>query len=56
MADRDGSLATFLRPRLSPPERTVAQVEGWILGVAGALDAVGGVTMTEGKGAGHFLH
>ena len=23
----------FLNPDLSPPERTVAQVEGWILGV-----------------------
>ena len=28
-----GSLATFLRPTLTPAERTVAQVEGWILGV-----------------------
>ncbi len=33
-ADRDGSLAAFFNPDLSPPERTVAQVEGWILGVA----------------------
>jgi hypothetical protein len=33
-ADRDGSLASFLKPDLSPPERTVAQVEGWILEVA----------------------
>ena len=32
-ADRDGSLAGFLKPDLTPPERTVAQVEGWILGV-----------------------
>jgi hypothetical protein len=32
-ADRDGSLAVFLRTSLTPPERTVAQVEGWILGV-----------------------
>ena len=32
-ADRDGSLAAFLNPDLSPPERTLAQVEGWILGV-----------------------
>ena len=31
-ADRDGSLAAFLKPDLTPPERTVAQVEGWILG------------------------
>ena len=32
-ADRDGSLAAFLKPDLTPPQRTVAQVEGWILGV-----------------------
>jgi len=34
-ADHDGSLAAFLKPVLTPPERTVAQVEGWILGVPG---------------------
>ncbi len=34
-ADRDGSLASFLHPQLTPPERTVAAVEGWILGVPG---------------------
>ena len=33
-ADRDGSLAALLTPALTPPERTVARVEGWILGVA----------------------
>ena len=33
-ADRDGSLAAFLNPSLTAPERTQAQVEGWILGVA----------------------
>ena len=33
-ADQDDSLAGFLKPDLTPPERTVAQVEGWILGVA----------------------
>jgi hypothetical protein len=38
-ADRDGSLATFLKPDLSQPERTVAQVEGWILGVCGLIRA-----------------
>jgi hypothetical protein len=32
-ADRGGSLAAFLKPELNPAERTVAQVEGWILGV-----------------------
>jgi len=34
-ADRDGSLSTFLNPELNPAERTVARVEGWILGVPG---------------------
>ena len=34
-ADQDGSLAEFLHPNLTPPERTVAQVEGWILGIPG---------------------
>jgi hypothetical protein len=33
LADRGGSLGTYLEPNLTPPERTVAQVEGWILGV-----------------------
>jgi hypothetical protein len=33
-ADQGGSLAGFFKPNLTPPERTVAQVEGWILGVA----------------------
>ena len=32
--DRDGNLGEFLKPVLTPPERTVAEVEGWILGVA----------------------
>ncbi len=36
-ADRDGSLAAFLNPDLSPPERTVAQVEGVDLGVPGLI-------------------
>ena len=27
-------VAAFLKPALTPTERTVAQVEGWILGVA----------------------
>ena len=34
-AGKDGSLAAFLRPDLTPAERTVARVEGWILGVPG---------------------
>jgi hypothetical protein len=33
-ADRSGNLVEFLKPNLTPPERPVAQVEGWILGVA----------------------
>jgi hypothetical protein len=33
-ADQNGSLSAFLKPDLTPPERGVAQVEGWILGVA----------------------
>ena len=36
-ADRNGSLVTFLKPDLTPPERVVAQVEGWILGVPGLI-------------------
>jgi hypothetical protein len=32
-ADLDGSLAGFFNPSLPAPERTVAQIEGWILGV-----------------------
>ncbi|MEN8174244.1 MAG: hypothetical protein ABFS23_00685 [Pseudomonadota bacterium] len=32
-ADRDGRLKEFLEPSLTPPERAVAAVEGWILGV-----------------------
>jgi hypothetical protein len=32
-ADRDGRLEAFFQPCLTPSERTLAQVEGWILGV-----------------------
>jgi hypothetical protein len=32
-ADLDGSLSKFLNPLLLPAERSVVQVEGWILGV-----------------------
>jgi hypothetical protein len=35
-AAQDGSLAAFLQPDLTLPERAVAQVEGWILGVRGS--------------------
>jgi hypothetical protein len=34
-ADRDGNLASWLKPDLTPCERAMAQVEGWILGVTG---------------------
>jgi hypothetical protein len=36
-ADHDGSLAAFLKPVLTPSERIVAQVEGWILGLPGSI-------------------
>jgi hypothetical protein len=32
-ADQDGRLQTFLHPSLTHPVRTIAGVEGWILGV-----------------------
>lgn len=32
-ADRNGRLEAFFQPCLTPAERTLAQVEGWILGV-----------------------
>jgi hypothetical protein len=32
-ADRNGSLATFFDPPLTPEERGVAAIEEWILGV-----------------------
>ncbi|MGR8978762.1 MAG: hypothetical protein ACU84H_01545 [Gammaproteobacteria bacterium] len=32
-ADLNGQLAKFLNPNLTAPERSVAEVEGWILGV-----------------------
>ena len=36
-ADRNRSLAAFLKPELTPPEHAVVQVEGWILGVPGLI-------------------
>lgn len=36
-ADCDGSLAGFLDSNLTAPERSVARVEGWILGVPGLI-------------------
>jgi len=56
MADRDGSLAAFLQPRLNAPDRTVAQVEGWILGVAGALGSFEKTAMIKARGAEDSLH
>jgi hypothetical protein len=38
-ADQNGRLAACLNPDLTPPERTLAQVEGWILGVPGLIRA-----------------
>ena len=35
-ADRGRALAAFFQPALTPSEQTVAQVEGWILGVSAA--------------------
>lgn len=33
-ADREGQLMAAFTPSLTPPQKTVAEVEGWILGVA----------------------
>jgi hypothetical protein len=46
-ADHDGTLAAFLRPALSPSNRSVAEVEGWILGVAGWASNLGSVRNGE---------
>jgi hypothetical protein len=32
-----GSLTAFLKPDLTPPELTLAKVEGWILGIPGMV-------------------
>ena len=32
-SDRDGQLRAALQPALTPVERTLARVEGWIIGV-----------------------
>jgi len=52
-ADRHGTLAIFLKPDLSPPERAAAQVEGWILGVGGAKVAA---APRWSEGASHARH
>jgi len=39
IADRDGRLAAALNPGLTAAERSVAQVEGWILSVGGTIGA-----------------
>jgi hypothetical protein len=33
-SDSDGSLDRFFRPSLAENERKVAEIEGWILGIA----------------------
>jgi len=33
LADGEGTLAEFFKPELNPPERAIARVEGWILGI-----------------------
>jgi hypothetical protein len=33
-ADENGNLARFLKPELEPHDRKIAEIEGWILGVA----------------------
>jgi hypothetical protein len=52
-ADRNGSLATFLKPDLTPRERAFAQVEGWILGVGGSEISA---EPRRFEGAGHVRH
>lgn len=47
-ADRSGALERHFQPTLTPSERTLAQVEGWILGVPGQ-------EATAGRGAGRAL-
>ena len=44
-ADRDGSPAGFLAPNLTAPERSVARVEGWILGVPGLIREEDGIRL-----------
>jgi hypothetical protein len=48
-ADQDGSLTACLKPDLTANERTVAQVEGWILGVRAYKSRIiaGGTTPDE---------
>ena len=54
-ADRDGSLKDLLHPDLTPPERTVAEVEGWILGVAGLNQGEDKRTNVTGAPTGHQI-
>ena len=46
-ADRDGSLAGFLKPNLTAFENSMARVEGWILGVPGLIREEDGVRLTK---------
>ncbi len=46
-ADRDGSLAGFLKPSLTEDENRVARVEGWILGVPGLIRQEDGIRLSK---------
>ena len=49
-ANRDSSLAGFLRPDLTLQEKAIAQVEGWILGFGGSPTQWGNLATAEVKG------
>jgi hypothetical protein len=48
-ADRNGNLAALLNPDLSPSERALAQVEGWILGVPGLIRTAQAMGQTHAR-------
>jgi hypothetical protein len=49
--ERGDSVTVFLKPDMTQSERTVAEVEGWTLGVAGHLRGVArsNTTIVDGK-------
>jgi hypothetical protein len=51
-ADRDDSLAGYLKPDLTAAERAIAQVEGWILGVPGLVRAAAAMERSSGNDGG----
>lgn len=53
IADLDGRLAAVLNPGLTTAERSVAQVEGWILGVGGSVDDRWARKLTKGGSTVH---